>query len=183
MLIKTALLHQSFGPRVFLFFFSLSLSLYFWLIPWSAEAHWAHFLAGASKTLSRRRTAPSPTREGAWCLRAATRALRTGLYWLSASTRGYQPLSLSYSLDHQVPLHSRTNKRYQPLSLSYFLIFDSGPPGSGPLKDQQVNKLQIVCLKFTVFNTFLKIKSVFLFFTFTVFSGCSFIHNYNLLSF
>ena len=85
MLIKTPLLHQSFGPGVFLSFYSfclsvclsVSLSLYFWLIPWSAEARWAHFLAWASKTLSRRRTAPSPTREGARCLRAAAQALRT----------------------------------------------------------------------------------------------------------
>ena len=42
MLIKTPLLHQSFGPRVFLFLLlsilSLFLSLYFWLIPWSTEA-------------------------------------------------------------------------------------------------------------------------------------------------
>ena len=53
MLIKTPLLHQSFAPRVFLFFLSLFLlffsflslslffsflSLYFWLIPWSVEA-------------------------------------------------------------------------------------------------------------------------------------------------
>ena len=44
MLIKTPLLHQSFGPCVCLsvflsfFLFALSLSLYFWLIPWSAEA-------------------------------------------------------------------------------------------------------------------------------------------------
>ena len=60
---------------------------------------------------------PSPTREGAWCLRAAARALRIGLSWLSAYIRGYQPLSLSY-----------------------FLIVDSGPPGSGPLKDQQEEK-------------------------------------------
>ena len=37
MLIKTPFLHQSFGPRVFLSF-CLSLSLYFWLIPWSEEA-------------------------------------------------------------------------------------------------------------------------------------------------
>ena len=36
---------------------SLSLSLYFWLIPWRTEARWAHFLAQASKTLSRRHTA------------------------------------------------------------------------------------------------------------------------------
>ena len=72
----------SFFPSFFLFL--LSFSLYFWLIPWSTEARWAHFLARASKTLSRRRTVPSPTREGAWCLRAAAWALRTGLYWLSA---------------------------------------------------------------------------------------------------
>ena len=113
MLIKTPLLHQSFGPSVFpsslppflpssfslppfLPFFSFSLSL--WLIPWSAEARWAHFLAWASKTLTRRHTVPSPTWEGAWCLRAAARALRTRLYWLSSETRGHQPLSLSYSL-------------------------------------------------------------------------------------
>ena len=42
MLIKTPLLRQSFGPRVFLFLLlsilSLFLSLSFWLIPWSAEA-------------------------------------------------------------------------------------------------------------------------------------------------
>ena len=41
MLVKTPLLHQSFGPRVFLSFFlflSFSLSLFFWLIPWSAKA-------------------------------------------------------------------------------------------------------------------------------------------------
>ena len=67
----------------FLSFYSFSLSLYFWLIPWSAEARWAHFLARASKTLLKRRTAPSPTQEVAWCLHAAARALRTGLYWLS----------------------------------------------------------------------------------------------------
>ena len=41
MLVKTPLLHQSFGPRVCLSFFlflSFSLSLYFWLIPWRAKA-------------------------------------------------------------------------------------------------------------------------------------------------
>ena len=107
MLFKTPLLHQSFGPHVILsfFLFLFSFSLYFWLIPWSAEARWAHFLAWASKTLSRRRTVPSPTREGAWRLCAAARALKTGLYWLSMSTRGYQPLSLSYSRNHQVLVH------------------------------------------------------------------------------
>ena len=70
MLIKTPLLHQSFGPLVSFF---LSLSLYFWLIPWSAEA--------------------------------------------GCVTQGI--------LDSLL------------LSLSYFLIVDSGPPGSSPLKDQQ----------------------------------------------
>ena len=51
------------------FFLSLSLSLSFRLIPWSAEALWVHFPARASKTLLRRRSAPSPHREGAWGLR------------------------------------------------------------------------------------------------------------------
>ena len=61
MLNKTPLLHQSFGPRV-----SLSLSQANFV--WSAEAHWAHFLARASKTLSRRCSVLSPHREGAWGL-------------------------------------------------------------------------------------------------------------------
>ena len=68
MLIKTPLLHQSSGPRVFLSF-SLSLPLFFRLIPWSAEALWVHFPARASKTLSRRCSAFSLHREGAWGLR------------------------------------------------------------------------------------------------------------------
>ena len=43
---------------------SLPLSLFFRLKPWSAEALWVHFPARASKTLSRRHSAPSPRREG-----------------------------------------------------------------------------------------------------------------------
>ena len=68
MLIKTPLLHQSFGPCVLL---SLSLSLLhsLRLFLWSAEALWVHFPARASKTLSRRHPAPSPHWEGAWGLR------------------------------------------------------------------------------------------------------------------
>ena len=38
MWIKTPLLHQSFGPRVFISFLSLSLSLYCWLISWNMKA-------------------------------------------------------------------------------------------------------------------------------------------------
>ena len=116
MLIKTPLLHQSFGPRVFLSFFpSLFLSLYFWLIPWSVEARWAHFLAQAFKTLSRSCTVPSPTREGAQCLRAAVWALRTLLAF-------------------------RVN---QGISASFSLLL-SEPPGSGPLKDQQVVSQELI---------------------------------------
>ena len=62
MLNKTPLLHQSFGPRVFF------LSLSFRLILWSTEALWVHFPAWAFKILSRRCSAPSPLREGAWGL-------------------------------------------------------------------------------------------------------------------
>ena len=60
MLIKTPLLHQSFGPCVLLSF-SLSLRLFLW----SAEVFCVHFPAWASKTLSRMRSVPSPHREGA----------------------------------------------------------------------------------------------------------------------
>ena len=68
MLIKTLLLHHSFGPCALLSLF-LSLSLFFRLIPWSAEALWVHFPAWASKTLWRRHSAPSPHWEGTWGLR------------------------------------------------------------------------------------------------------------------
>ena len=63
MLIKTPLLHQSFGPLVLLSF-SLSLRLFLW----STEVLCVHFPARASKTLSRRCSVPSPHWEGAWGL-------------------------------------------------------------------------------------------------------------------
>ena len=61
MLIKTSLLHQSFGPCVLLSLpLSLPrLSLFFRLIPWSAEALWVHFPAWASFTSSTGRLRPS----------------------------------------------------------------------------------------------------------------------------
>ena len=64
MLIKTPVLHQSFGSHVFL---SLSLSLRLFL--WSAQNLWVHFPALSSKTLSRRLSVLSPHQEGAWGLR------------------------------------------------------------------------------------------------------------------
>ena len=65
---KTPLLHQSFGPRVFSLSPSLSLSFFFRLILWSAEALCVHFPAQASKTLLRRCSVASPHREGTWGL-------------------------------------------------------------------------------------------------------------------
>ena len=65
MLIKTHLLHQSFGPVSFFLFLSLSLSLFLW----SSETLWVHFPAQASKNLLRRRSVPSPHWEDAWGLR------------------------------------------------------------------------------------------------------------------
>ena len=59
---------------------SLSLKL----ILWSMEATELIFFAWASKTLSRRRTVPSPPQEGTWCLREAVQALCQLLYWFSA---------------------------------------------------------------------------------------------------
>ena len=51
---------RAFVPASPFLFFSLSLSFFFRLIPWSAETLWVHFPAWASKTLSRRRSVPSP---------------------------------------------------------------------------------------------------------------------------
>ena len=73
------------------FFLSLSLSLSFWLIPWSTETHLAHSPAQASKTLSRRHPVPSrPPREVALCLCERRKSCVKD----SAETREYQPLSL-----------------------------------------------------------------------------------------
>ena len=112
MLIKTPLLHQSFGPCVFLSFYSfcLSLSLYFWLIPWSTEARWAHFLARASEALWRH----------ALCLHPLERA--PGAYM---QQRPKTRTLLAFRIN-------------QGISASFSLLL-SGPPGSGPLKDQHLS--------------------------------------------
>jgi len=105
MLIKTPLLHQSFGPRVFLSLsfslsfplflsLSLSLSLFFRLIPWSTEGLWVHFPGQVSETLSRRRSAPSPHREGAWGLREQSKP-RAGALLAFCMNQG---ISASFSL-------------------------------------------------------------------------------------
>ena len=91
MLIKTPLLHQSSGPPVFL---SLSFSLSLRLFLWSAEALWVHFPAWASKTLSRRRSAPSPHREGASGLREQSKPLAGALLAFCVN----QGISASFSL-------------------------------------------------------------------------------------
>ena len=99
MLTKTPLLHQSSGPHVFLSLsLSLSLSLplpfFFRLIPCSAEALWVHFPAWASKTLSRRLSAPSTHREGAWGLREQSKP-RAGALLAFCVNQG---ISASFSL-------------------------------------------------------------------------------------
>ena len=82
MLIKTPLLHQSFGPRVLLSL-SLSLSLFFRLIPWSTEVLCVHFPAGLLR----------PSQKDALHLHLIERAPEAfmnracpvqGLYWLYA---------------------------------------------------------------------------------------------------
>ena len=97
MLIKTPLLHQSSGPRVFFsLFFSLSLSGYLFL--WSAEALWVHFPAWASKTLSRRCSVPSPHWEGASGLREQSKPHARGFIGFLSKPRNISPFSplLSY---------------------------------------------------------------------------------------
>ena len=63
MLIKTPLLHQSFGPPVF-FFLSFSLSIYFRRIPWNARPAELTFLPRLLR----------PSREGTLCLHPLERA-------------------------------------------------------------------------------------------------------------
>ena len=101
MLIKTPLLHQSFGPYVFLSLslslslsLPLSLSLFFRLIPWSAEALWVRFPAQASKTLWRRHPVPSPHWEGAWGLREQSKPREGALLAFCVN----QGISASFSL-------------------------------------------------------------------------------------
>ena len=106
MLNKIPLLHQSLGPHVF--FLSLSLRLFLW----STEARCVHFPAWASKTLSRMHSAPSPHREGAWGLCEQSKS-RAGALLVFCVNQG---ISASFSL-------------------LYFLIINSRPPGSSPLKD------------------------------------------------
>ena len=89
MLIKTPLFHQSFGPHVLLSF-SLSLKLF----PWSAEVLWVHFPARASKTLSRRRSAPLSHREGTWGLRQQSKPHAGALLAFCVN----QGISASFSL-------------------------------------------------------------------------------------
>ena len=91
---------------------SLSFILSLRLIPWGTEALWVHFPEQASKTLLRRHSVPSPHREGAWGLREQSKPLVRDLIGFL-----YKPRNIS-------------------LYLSFtFLLVDSGPPGSGPLKD------------------------------------------------
>ena len=100
------------GPGVFLsvslpFFLSLRLIL------WSVETRSAHSLAQASKTLSRRRTVPSLPREGTRCLLEQREPCIKDFIGFLCKPRN---ISLFLFLFH-------------------FLIFNSGPPGSSPLKD------------------------------------------------
>ena len=99
-------------PVSFFLSFFLSVSLFFRLIPWSAEALWVHFPARASKTLSRRRSASSPHREGAWGLHEQSKSHVRGFTGFLCKPRNIS-LFLSFT----------------------FLVVDSGPPGSSPLKD------------------------------------------------
>ena len=90
---KNTFAPSEFGPCVFLSL-SLSLSLFFRLIPWSEEALWVHFPALASKTLSRRRSVPSPHREGAWGLHEPSKS-RAGALLAFCVNQG---ISASFSL-------------------------------------------------------------------------------------
>ena len=100
MLIKTPLFHQSSGPRVFL---SLSLYLFFRLIPWSsADALWIHFPAWASKTLSRRHFACSLHWEGTWGLCEQSKPCVGGFIGFLRKPRNISLFSLLYFLNCKI---------------------------------------------------------------------------------
>ena len=94
MLIKTPLPIRAMGPLSFFLSLSLSLSLFFRLIPWSTEALWVHFPAWVSKTHSRRCSAPSPHREGTWGLHEQSKPCAGALLALCIN----QGISASFSL-------------------------------------------------------------------------------------
>ena len=94
MLIKTPLPIRAMGPLSFFLSLSLSLSLFFRLIPWSTEALWVYFPARDSKTFSRRRSAPSPHWEGAWGLREQSKPNLRALLAFCVN----QGISASFSL-------------------------------------------------------------------------------------
>ena len=106
MLIKTPLLHQSSGPRVFLsLFFSFFLSLSLRLFLWSAEAFWVQFPARASNTLLRRRSAPSPHQEGAWGLHEQSKPCARGFIGFLR-----KPRNISLFLSPLLSYHRRTTR-------------------------------------------------------------------------
>ena len=79
-------------------FLSLSPSLFLRLFLWSAEDLWVHFPALTSKTLSRRRFAPSHHREGAWGLHEQSKPRAGALlaFWVNQGiSASFSPL-LSY---------------------------------------------------------------------------------------
>ena len=97
------------------FSFSLSLSLSFSLFqadPLESRGSLSSLSCPASKTLLRRRSGPSPHREGAWGLREQSKPHARGFIGFLCKPRNIS-LFLSFT----------------------FLSVDSGPPGSGPLKD------------------------------------------------
>ena len=147
MLIKTPLLHQSSGPRVFL---SLSLSPSLSFSGWSPGAQRLSeftFLPGLLR----------PSREGALLLHLIERAPE-------ASVNRASPVSgalLAFCVNQGI---------YQPLSRLYFLIVDSRPAGSGPLKD--LNNL---------LNVLTSSRSFQIFYSYSVLLGCMFLGIYPFL--
>ena len=125
MLIKTPLLHQSFGPRVLL---SLSHSLSLSLSP-PPPLSFSGWSPGA-QSLSESTFLPGllrPSREGALHLHPIERAPE-------AFVNRASPVSgtlLVFCINQGISAS---------FSLLYFLIIISGPPGSSPLKDLNTNQ-------------------------------------------
>ena len=128
MLIKTPLLHQSSGPHVFL---SLSLPLFFRRSLGAERLSEFTFLPRLLR----------PSQEGALHLHSIERAPE-------ASVNRASPVSgalLAFCVNQGLSAS---------FSLLYFLIIDSGPPGSNPLKDLNTYPLWHQGSSLIIFNHF-----------------------------
>ena len=123
-------------------FFFLSLTLLFRLMSWSAGARCVHFSAGLLRRMGEgaQGRAPSAIQVGSCGLCEQCKSLVLGLYWLSALTKKYQPLSLLCFLNCNI------------LSLSLSISLNKSLSPSISLNKLISYHLRHPCFKYPGFN-------------------------------